>query len=637
VVLLSSACDPSSRADPSPDPLDASARTPDYTETRTVVNLLATDLMAANQITGLSLALIDGQEVVWATGWGHADLAADIPATPRTVYDVGSIAKPITALAVLQAVERGELSLDDPLALLLPQLSLADGAERGITLEDLLTHQSGLPSDWFPDGLSRHPAPWSEIPTEIEGLALATPPRTLTLYSNLGMTLAGAALARASGASYEQTVTQRLLRPAGMRTAHFVDGPEPSPVHLPIHGGPSGLDAIERAAAYREGRARTNPQFRMAPAGGLRASVLDLAGLARLMLGRGVVDGRRLLSAERIDTMLDPHNEDLALDLDQRFGYAWFLGRRELDWAGRVASHGGRTLYHHATLILLPDHDLAVAVASNSLGAGEVIDILAVETLLSALLEKHRLETPSPDSPATPATDVVPPEVDPALLRTFVAAHGGEYATSIGISTVGLHAGALWSRSKVGNNALTLLREDAVRIAPLPDAEIQFLDRPRPEPRILGAPGGPSDPGESPERHIAVPSSEHLMVIARPGHAHRGGVRLPPPEPIPPAWARLVGRWELVLRPGEASTLTAPELSIVDGRLRLEFLGLLEQPPMPVVMALEPLDDHHARIQGLARGQGAVLEIRGQGRDLRLWWLGRELRPMREPSTAAPP
>jgi hypothetical protein len=119
-------------------------------------------------------------------------------------------------------------------------------------------------------------------------------------------------------------------------------------------------------------------------------------------------------------------------------------------------------------------------------------------------------------------------------------------------------------------------------------------------------------------------AGRHLMIVERDGQRRRTGVRLDPPKPIPQAWRAREGRWTLLEREGEITTLAEPALTIVDGRLQLEFLGLLEHPPMPVVMALEPLDDHRARIEGLARGQGVVIEIRGQGEDERLWWLGRE-------------
>jgi CubicO group peptidase (beta-lactamase class C family) len=570
---------------------EAPAR-PRYVETRETISRLADDLIRVNDITGLSLALVDGDAIVWAAGFGMADVDLELAAGPRTVYEVGSIAKAITVAAVLQAVERGGLDLDATLAELLPELDLAGDAEQHITLEQLLTHQSGLPSDWFVHSLSQAPPPWIDIVGELEGLELAAPPGTLTLYSNLGLTLAGAALERASGRPYAQVVSEELLRPAGMRTAYFVGGPEPEPVLLPIAGGARGLAAIEQAAAYRHRKLRSAPEFRMAPAGGLHASVLDLAAFASVVLGEGSVRGRRLLAPESVEAMLTAHNEDLSLDLDQRFGYAWFLDHPRLGWAGRVAWHPGRTYYHHAQLIVLPDHGLAVAVASNSLTAGSVVDTLAVETLISALQEKHELDAPSP----TPAVEHA--VADAALVEAFLQRHAGDYATSVALSRVDLLDGEVWSQAGANRSRLTLDHEDGGTVEALAGSRLRFLD-------VEGL---------------------HMMVLERDGVRRRSAVRLADPEPIPPAWKARVGSWKLIERPGEVSTIREPSLRIIDGRLRLECLGLLEHPPLPLVMVLRPLDDRRARIEGLSRGQGTIVEIRGEGEDERLWWLGRELR-----------
>lgn len=587
---------------PSPGPEQAAARSVErarYEQTRATVGARARALMREHAITGVSLALVDGQEVVWATGWGHADVAAGLPATPRTVYDVGSIAKPVTAVAVLQAVERGELELSATLDTLLPRLDLAGEAEAAITLEDLLTHQAGLPSDWFVHSLSDRPPPWMRIIDELADAEPVAEPRTRTLYSNVGMALAGAALAEAVDIPYEHVVSERLLRPAGMRTAYFEGGPEPQPVHLPVRGQPQGLAAIERAAAYRRGQARSNPLFRMAPAGGLRASVLDLAAFARLILGDGRIDGQRLLDPVSVEAMLTAHNADLAVDLDHRFGYAWFLDAPRLNWAGRVAVHTGRTQFHHAIMILLPDHDLAVAVASNSLGAGATVEILAVETLLAALAERDLYP---PESPAT----IELPREDAATLSAFAEVHGGDYATSTGLTTIELVDGALWSRAQLANLPLHPLDPDSATTERLAPAALGFVER----------------------------ESLHLMTLVsgQPPRQRRAGVRLDPPGPIPEAWRARTGRWQPAPRPGEVSTITDVQLHVADGRLRLEFLSLLEQPPLPVVMVLEPIDDQSVRIAGLARGQGSIItaaEIDGR---VELRWSGRRLRPMREPS-----
>jgi CubicO group peptidase (beta-lactamase class C family) len=567
-----------------------------YVETREEITRLAKELMRINQVTGVSLALVDGGEVVWATGFGYANADLHLLAGPRTIYNMGSLTKPVTAAAVLQAVERGELELDQTLAELLPELDLAGDAEHRITLEQLLTHQAGVASDWFIHDLSESPPPWTEIIAEIQGLELARAPGEQTIYSNLGMTLAGAALERAAGRSYEQIVTEALLRPAGMRTAYFPGGPEPQPVLLPIADGPRGLAAVEHAASYREQQLRLDPMFRMNPAGGLRASVLDMAAFASLMLAEGRAGNRQLLAPDSVAAMLTPQNDELDIDLDQRFGYAWFLDHRQLDWLGHVAWHGGRTFYHHSRLIVLPEHGLAVAVASNSLTAGSVVEALAVATLISALHEKHGIEAPSPP-PLVEHRDA-----DEALIESFARTHAGDYATSTGLSVIGVNnsgdQGEVWSRAGSASSRLTLDAEDGGTIEDMPGGRVRFIEE----------------------------SGHHLVLIERGGVRRATGVRLDPPAPMPPAWAARTGRWVLIGRPGEASTVAEPNLRIVNGRLRFEYTGLLEHPPLPVVWVLDPLDDRRARIAGIGRGQGITIEIRGEGDDERLWWAGREFR-----------
>ncbi|MFO7561743.1 MAG: serine hydrolase domain-containing protein [Enhygromyxa sp.] len=565
---------------------------PRYVETREVITHLANELLRVNEVTGVSLALVDGGEVVWATGFGFANAEHKLPAGPRTVYNVGSLAKPVTAAAVLQAVERGELELEQTLAELLPELELAGDAEQHITLEQLLTHQSGVPSDWFIHDLSESPPPWNEIVEELRGLEPASPPGVHTRYSNLGMTLAGAALERATGRSYEQVVSEALLRPAGMRTAYFPGGPDPEPVLFPIAEGPRGLAAVEHAASYRRNKLRRDPQFRLHPAGGLRASVLDLAAFAGLILSEGRIGNQQLLAPETVAAMLAPHNDELDLDLDHSFGYAWFLDHRQLDGVGRVAWHGGRTYYHHARLIMLPDHDLAVAVASNSFTSGRVVETLAVETLLCALQEKHGIEAPLTP---TPIEHQKPP---PELLAAWARAHAGEYASSTGISSIGVEDGEAWSRTAIGSSRLTLDEVDGGTVSSIPGARVRFIDE----------------------------AGHHLVLIERNGVRRATGVLLEPPAPIPPAWEARTGRWTVVERRGEATTIAEPSLRIVNGRLRFEFTSLFEHPPLPVTWVLEPLDDHRARIAGIGRGQGTIVEIRGEGEDQRLWWAGREFR-----------
>lgn len=559
-----------------------------YGETRDNVDTLARELMKAHEVTGISLALVDRGEIVWATGWGWADVDKKLRAGPRTIYAVASLTKPITAAAVMQAVEAGELSLDDTLAELLPELDLAGEIESSITLGQLLAHRSGLPSDWFVHELSRDPPPWPAIVEELAGVEPAAPPDHHTLYSNLGYALAGLALAREREAAYETLVVESLLRPAGMRTASFLDGPPPEPVLLPLH---DAADSLEFAASYVRSTVRIDPHFRLAPAGGLRASVVDLASFAALLMreGRGS-SGEQVLAPATVDRILHPV-EPLPLDLDSRFGFGWFHDHGDLDDLGRVVWHAGRTQYQHSRLVMLPDHDLAVALASNSLTSSKALDQLAVETLRSALLEARDV-----DRPAQPSLREL--AVDESWLDTFLIRHGGSYVGGFGLTTLELHEGAACLRARFGDVQLELLGPDGARTPGSAAQELGFV-------RVEGL---------------------ELLVGERNDRTRRLAVKLPDAVPPPAVWTTRLGAWTLLERPGEVPSVRELELSLVDGQLVMQLLNLLESPPLPIVEVLLPLDDRRARIAGLARGQGTVVEVRGEGSDERLWWLGREFR-----------
>ena len=567
-VLVSCGGEPSARE-------PARAEAAPYPNTRSAIDDLAADAMRANAITGISLALVDRGEVAWATGWGWADFDRHIAANERTIYAVGSLSKPVTVAVAFAAIEAGELALDDTLAELLPELELAGEAEAAITLGDLLRHQSGLASDWYVHNLSASPPPWTELVGELRGVAPLYPPNTLTLYSNVGLTLAGIALGRASGRAFEDVAAERVLLPAGMGTARF--------------------GACGPTLGYRRMQPREDPVFRLTPAGGLHASVLDLAAFARLILAQGRAGEVQVLQPEHVRAMLQPQNEDLALDLDERFGYGWFLGHRQLDWVGRVALHRGKTYYHQSILILLPDRDLAVAVASNSLTAARAVETLAVETLVLALQERDELDAPSPAGAPTHAT------VAPEVAARFVEAHAGDYATNIGLARIEARDGEggieIWASERAGDNRIHLDGPDGGTIDRFPGEHLSFAD-------VEG---------------------RHLMFLERGGRRLRSAVRLEPPGELSPAWLARVGPWRLIEREGEFSTITEPALRVVDGRLRLEFLERLDDKPMPIVLALEPLDDRRVRIAGLGRGQGDILEIREREGVEALWWAGSEL------------
>jgi len=88
----------------------------DYTKVEEYVSALIRHEMKKRDVTGLSIALVDDQRVVWAAGFGYADKAGNVPASAETIYRAGSISKIFTATAAMQLAERGRLDIDRPLA-----------------------------------------------------------------------------------------------------------------------------------------------------------------------------------------------------------------------------------------------------------------------------------------------------------------------------------------------------------------------------------------------------------------------------------------------------------------------------------------------------------------------------------------
>ena len=160
-------------------PKKAESPTPgDYSYTKAYIAWLIDREMKKKEVTGLSIALIDDQQVVWAQGFGFADAANKVAATPETIYRAGSISKLFTATAAMQLAEQGKLDIDQPIQSSLPEFSIKSRfANSGpITPRTLMTHHSGLLSDLIKESYTRQPEPFGQVVPMLRDEYVATPP-----------------------------------------------------------------------------------------------------------------------------------------------------------------------------------------------------------------------------------------------------------------------------------------------------------------------------------------------------------------------------------------------------------------------------------------------------------------------------
>jgi D-alanyl-D-alanine carboxypeptidase len=184
----------------------------------TEVDRIVDERVAQGLFSGVVVLARDGQPLL-VRAEGLADRERQRANDPATRFDIASLGKMLTAVAIAQLVERGELAFEQPIGRYLPDFPHREIAER-VTIEHLLTHRSGIPD--LPEDLFRSP------PAELRGYlpffrdaALEFAPGTKRSYSNSGFVLLGLVIEQVSGRSYEDHLREHVLARAGMRDVVF--------------------------------------------------------------------------------------------------------------------------------------------------------------------------------------------------------------------------------------------------------------------------------------------------------------------------------------------------------------------------------------------------------------------------------
>ena len=343
----------------------------DYSSVETYMDGFISTQMQQHDIVGLSVALVDDQEIVWQKGFGYADKANAIKATPKTRYRAGSITKLFTAMAAMKLVEEGSMDIDQPFVNYLPEFSIKSrfGSTDKITPRNIMTHHSGLPGDWGDRMFSDNPLPYNQYVNEIKESYVAYAPNTIFSYSNLAVTLLGDAIEKTSGELYSDYVIRTLLTPLGMKDSDLK----------------MALAGTLASKAYREKEEIQTYSMGVVPAGALNTTVIDLSRLAMMVNNHGSIDGTEVLKEETLKEMFTVQNSDVKLDLGMKIGLAWFIDRDILSDNESVYQHGGDTIAYHSSFMVAPDSKLGVIVLTNSVGANA--DEIAT-TLLQKAWEK---------------------------------------------------------------------------------------------------------------------------------------------------------------------------------------------------------------------------------------------------------
>lgn len=215
--------------------------------------------MAALKVPGVSIAVVHRGELEWAKAYGEA--RPGVPATTETLFQAGSISKPVAAMAALRLVEQGRLSLDTDINTYLKSWKLppADAAKgKPVTLRHLLTHTGALTVHGFPGYARGSPVP--TVPQVLDGIAPANnkpvrldgEPGTASRYSGGGYTIAQLAMTDVAGQPFDELMRDAVLAPLGMTRSTYAQPLPPSFADAAIPYDENGNPLPDGAHLYPE-------------------------------------------------------------------------------------------------------------------------------------------------------------------------------------------------------------------------------------------------------------------------------------------------------------------------------------------------------------------------------------------------
>jgi CubicO group peptidase (beta-lactamase class C family) len=342
------------------------------------------EALTAQNTPGLSVAVVYQGRVIYSGGFGVRNLETRDPVTADTLFQIGSVTKPLTAIGVLRLVQRGQVDLDAPVSQYLPEFTVSDN----ITVRHLLSHLGGLNDQAIPFGPTDPDALRASMAT-FDARAQFADVGLVQSYSNPGFNIVGAVIEAVSGQSYADYMAQRVFEPMGMaRTTFHANRAITYPVavgHVPtLFGVAPQRPTSDNAAEY--------------PSGFAYSSALDLTHLIEFILNDGQTNGRAVLTTDLARAMQQPVAGGLS-------GGWYGLGLTVGTYRGTVdIGHNGQIEGYAALLQTLPEVDFGVVVLANNsaFDAAPIFDT-AVEVVL---------DLPEPAQPTAEAIADLPPLAD---------------------------------------------------------------------------------------------------------------------------------------------------------------------------------------------------------------------------------
>ncbi|UCD37648.1 MAG: beta-lactamase family protein [Fidelibacterota bacterium] len=302
------------------------------------------ELVSAEEVPGVSVAVAVGGELVWSEGFGYADLENSVPATAKTRFGLGSVSKTLTMAGVLTLVDADLLDLDEPIETYLPDFPHKG---QGITIRRIAVHQSGISDAYEREHYyttTHFPNVDSAYQHVKEGM-LEFPPGSQTAYATGTFAIIARAMEAVAGQSYLQIMQERVFGPAGMGSVVSNDPQVAVQNRTGFYIRAAGGD-FERGPAY-------DPSHKL-PGAGFLSTAEDAARFGAALLRSEVI------SPEARQEMFTPVPLASGEQTDFALGLNYWEEEGQL-----VLFKTGGGIGISALLSIYPEQDLVIALLCN--------------------------------------------------------------------------------------------------------------------------------------------------------------------------------------------------------------------------------------------------------------------------------
>lgn len=585
------------QATPSPTPaLTPLAVEADYSKVIANLNDFIPNQMDKHHVKGLSLALVDGDRIVWIGGFGYANTLKGTPADADTLYHVGAVSKIFTAAEVLHLAERGRIGLDQPLQKYLPGFSIHSRFPRAkaITPRSLLADHSGLPGFYLKGIWVDQPESLAQAVADLKDDYLVAPPQSLFKYSYVDYTVLGRMVEVWKKEDFAAAVKEDLFDPLGMDSSSFDISSDTDP---------------RLAQGYRHGDSVPMIHLRDVPAAGMVSSARDLARFLQFVLGGETPGDERPLSDKSLKAMWTPAYPGLPLDFGHQTGLGWQLSGIDIPGSQGLAWHEGEFPPYNAQMTVLFRQGIGLALLSNSAEGDELQGEVTARVLKLMLQAKYGIpeDLKKKDIKMPPTVEVPPAELEK---------DAGYYSALGQLMKITYREGKLgaeWNNYKM--DLLPISQDTFVPHITFIIFPIDLPQFPLTFSRVDGQP----------------------MALLR-GFGFPIPLEGIQPVAISPAWKAREGDYE-VENPDGVFTFSKITLGEKDGFLAVDMkvsFPAFDIKDREFKIALLPLSDDDALVPGLFYGDGGTLHVMDDGDGEKVFYSGYWYKKKTVPGTPTP-